>query len=140
MKQDRRDLNADPSLGRVRRRLASWLGLLLLAFNVLAAAALPARAESALAQSLMDGRIVVCTAAGLLVLDQDGRALPASDHAQFCVFCLPLLHGGVDVPATPVLADRPTFAPAALLPAGENRPWHPAAHGRVRSRAPPSLS
>lgn len=95
-----------------------WLAVLLLLFNVVFGAALPsvARAQDSLRSGSAES-LVVCTAAGMVILDQgDLPAGPATDHASLCVFCLPLMHGGV-VPSAP----SPVVAVAQ--PALEGLPW-----------------
>lgn len=128
------DMTTDSSLGRFRRVFASWLGLLLLCFNVLGASALPARAADAgpapFVQEFQADRIVVCTAAGMVVMDRDGNIVgsggTSSAHSDFCVYCLPLMHGGAQAPASvalatiAVLSESETFQPAepaAAIPA-----------------------
>ncbi|UKJ76047.1 hypothetical protein [Azospirillum brasilense] len=56
-------------------------------------------------------RIIICTAAGLVVIDREtGAPVPDDDApghdpaADFCQFCLPILHGKA---ATPVVAEPP---------------------------------
>ncbi len=108
-----------PHCGR-RRFVAAWAGLAILLLNVLAAAVLPppAAQDSAFAQSL-SGRIVICTAGGLEVVNPDGK--PVSDtpphHSGICVFCLPLLHGGFDAPAVVAALPQPVEAVGATLTA-----------------------
>lgn len=50
-------------------------------------------------QAQLDGKMVVCTAAGMVILEADGQpASPQAEAGPTCVFCLPLLHGGVKAP------------------------------------------
>jgi hypothetical protein len=77
---------------RIGRAVVAWGCLTLLAMNLLVGAALPA--QEAVAGI---GEIVICTSAGISVLDQSGT--PVTDqrrtHDTFCVFCLPLMQGGL---------------------------------------------
>lgn len=132
----------DRSLGCVRRRVAVWLGVLLVFFNVLSGAAVSARADETQpwAAALSADRIVVCTAAGMVVMDHDGNVVDhPGDTAQApCAFCFPLAHGGVDVPVTVEIAvtlGRSALSP--YLPArqdGFRAVWRGAA---APPRAPP---
>lgn len=138
------DLSNHGDLGAVRRFVVALLGLFVVTFNVVGA--LPAQAEGAnplFAQALRDDRIVICTAAGLVVMDKDGNILDTSGdgHADFCVFCLPLMHGIAKAPAlvaVDVLAPYTAFAgevPAYIPPAAK-----PARlDGASSPRAPPRV-
>jgi hypothetical protein len=101
----RSDVTTNGSGGLLRRKIASWLGLVVLAFNVLGPGAMPANAAgagtAAFAQGLNSDRIVVCTAAGMVVMDRDGNILDEEAGAAggLCVFCLPLMHGTVHAAA-----------------------------------------
>jgi hypothetical protein len=136
----RYDTSTDRRTGAVRRTVMTWLGLLLIVFNVLGTAALPARAQGL--ASAEPGHIEICTAAGIVLLDVDGSDLhPAGglQHAPLCQFCLPLAHGGASVPtAVAMPADGPCGAPQpALFSHTETqiRPAHTA--GAAAPRAPP---
>lgn len=125
-----------------RRILGAWLGLVLLAFNLVAGALVPvgARAaegpEIAFARLLEGEHMVVCTAGGLVEIDPKGGTAP--DHTAFCVFCLPLMNGSVafgpsqpPVPAEPsasavVEPPRTAIRPAAIaILAGTSSPRAP---------------
>ncbi len=128
--------------------VAVWTGLLVLAFNVLGGAVLPVRdataSPSPLARLLDNGRIVVCTATGMVVMDADGTILPddsgtvAPSHDVLCAYCLPLLHGSAAMAAglggisasppvpTVLISTDKSVAPPARLP------------GSARARAPPT--
>ena len=106
---------------------------------------MPARAadagNAAFAQALLDDRIVICTAAGMVVMDRDGNVIDtdsAGGHDNFCVFCLPLMHGGAKAPTT--LAMVVHLEPAFV---GEFSPQAPPAAkparlaGAAAPRAPP---
>lgn len=137
MRQTRRRLPGTDgtSTGWMRRSLVSWLGLALLLFNLTAGTALPVAAEGAL-PSLADGRMVVCTAAGMAVFNEDGS--PAADHDGFCVFCLPLLHAGGAAPVASVALPVPVDAAVAVLPPAPTRLAPPQRlAGGASPRAPP---
>ncbi|ALG73013.1 hypothetical protein VY88_14500 [Azospirillum thiophilum] len=126
----------------LRLRIGALCCLALLTGQALTAALLPPPAARTplFAEGLLDDRIVICTAAGLVVIDRrtgepvaaglpgDGRSDDGHDgeHAgAFCLFCLPILHGGTDMPAPvelPVPGARAvrceTPAAPATLPAG----------------------
>ncbi|MDK9720710.1 MAG: DUF2946 family protein [Rhodospirillales bacterium] len=133
--------------GRLRRDVLSWLGLVLLGMNVLTAGLFASSASqpaaAAFTQEITAGRIVICTAAGMLVLDKDGQPIPDQNGMNggiSCVFCLPLMHGGVDAPDLSLavldapLAAKPELpsAPAVILPT--RHLWH---YGAPSPRAPP---
>ena len=124
--------------GATRRRAVAWLGLVIFSFNVLASALLP---MPAMANALDDGRgaYVVCTAAGMIEFDQSGIPIDkAHDSTQICVFCLPLCHGGINVPPTFVLAEAHLLASGAILPATDNlESASPRLTGSSAPRAPP---
>lgn len=90
---------------RWRRSVAAWLGLALLTLTVFANGAMPAPAKEVttpIEQQLFGDRIVICTPGGLIVVDRDGKPVSTDDssqHASICVFCLPLMHAGIDAPA-----------------------------------------
>lgn len=115
------DTTADPACARIRRLTAAWIGLLVLVFNIAGGGLLPTRPASAaatpFAQSLTDGRIVICTATGLVVMDRDGTVISTGDQpggSDLCVFCLPMLHGTAMTAVPPVLLLR--AVPPAPLP------------------------
>ncbi len=112
-------------MGRARRGVVSWLGIVLLAFNVVAAGLLPARPADAgpapFAQDITGDRIVVCTGTGMVVMDREGHVIDTgkdAGHPDFCVFCLPLMHVNAQASAAPVLVA--VAVPA--IPAGEFAP------------------
>lgn len=103
---------------RWRRTLAAWLGLALLTLTVFANGAMPAPAKDVttpVEQQLFGDRIVICTPGGLIVVDREGAPVPTEDgdrHASICVFCLPLMHAGID---TPQAADHVPPPPAVRV-------------------------
>lgn len=117
----RYDTTADPACARIRRLTAAWIGLLVLVFNIAGGGMLPTRpasaASSPFSQGLGDGRIVICTAAGLVVMDRDGTIVATTDPSggsDLCVFCLPMLQGTAMTAVPPVLLLR--AVPPAPLP------------------------
>ncbi len=141
------DTSADRSLGRNRRVLASWLGVFLLVVNVIGAGFLPVRPADAgpapFARDIVGDDIVVCTAAGMVVMDRDGHVVDTKGgggHADLCVFCLPLMHVGAQTPAAVavIVAIMPTERPIALFgPAEPSRPAPALLVGASSPRAPP---
>lgn len=116
------------------QRLAAWLALFALLFN-LAGGLAPMAAQAAV---IDDGLHALCTSGGIMAQDDSGK--PAPEHASggvSCAFCLPLLHGA----AVPVAALQPaapvqvaTLAvPAPSAPVSKSRP----AAAPASPRAPP---
>lgn len=136
------DIRTAPRGGAVRRRCVAWLGLLLIAFNILGGAALPSRADaSPLSLAPVHDWIEVCTSAGLVVMDRDGNILPSDGGRQggvVCPFCLPLGHSGViamEPPGPPVPAAL--VSSVVVLPS-DLAAFRPVASARTASpRAPP---
>lgn len=99
--QHRYDTSTHRRLGAVRMVVA-WLSMLLIAFNVLGGAVFSARAEATpLSFAHGPDQIEICTATGIVVMDLDGNIIPVGEsqrHNPLCAFCLPLAHGGVDLP------------------------------------------
>jgi len=132
------DLSIDRARGRARIAVMSALGGFLVLFNILAAgmAEAAARAETApLAE-----QIVICTAAGMVVLDPSGKpAQNRSGGSISCPFCLPLMQGHAQAP-DPVAAWAPDRA--ALVVARDHQVER--SQGALRfcaalPRAPPVL-
>lgn len=107
----RYDLSTDPTLGAVRREVASALGVLVILLNLIAGTALAATSGNGTAPFLDEvfgDRIVICTGAGMIVLDAEGNPVRQDGVVDpMCVFCLPMMAGGADAPAPVVLADVP---------------------------------
>lgn len=96
------------------RQLVTLFCLVMLIGQMLAATQQrPASATPLFAQELFGDRIVICTSAGLVVLDRrtgqpasaddrtDGDGSSGEHATAFCLFCLPTLHGDTHAP-TPV--------------------------------------
>lgn len=130
------ELSTNAALGRGRKNLMAALGALLLIFNIFGAVALGARADARapMLSDLSGDRIVICTGAGMIVIDRDGKPVnqPSGQAQQLCPFCLPLTHGGAAPPAAVALnfcgvvarAESPAVV-ALALPAP--RLWRPSA-------------
>lgn len=105
------DLSTDPAQGAVRREIASALGMLVILFNLIAGTALAASSGNGTApflDEIFSDRIVICTGAGMIVLDADGNpVLQDGGVDPMCVYCLPMMAGNADAPAQAVLVDEP---------------------------------
>lgn len=126
-----------PSAWSAACAAARWLVLVALWLQVGLAPLMAATPTAWQAQ--LDGKMVVCTAAGMVVLEADGQpASPQSESGPSCVFCQPLLHGGIKVP--PMVAE-PLQAGGALpvlLPPDRDAVARPMlAAGPKAPRAPP---
>jgi hypothetical protein len=133
----RYDISTPPSLGSWRRGVAAWLGLVLLAFNIVAGGALQARATPLTTDS---DHIIVCTAAGLAVVDRNGTPV-TPDHAGengFCAYCLPFSHGAVITPVA-IPLPVPFVQPIPRAPLADAEPVNVARPLRLAyPRAPPA--
>ncbi|MGO8738933.1 DUF2946 domain-containing protein [Rhodoblastus sp.] len=110
------DLAIDRSRGRARREIVAALGALVVLFNILAAGLLGASAQAAGSPLLGDPSgdgIVICTGAGMIVVDHNGKPIEDKNgavHSALCPFCLPLMQGHAKAPDLAGLA----LAPVAL--------------------------
>jgi len=125
---------------KARCEIVSWAAILLLAVNVLASGILPAQPIS-LSQN---------DVAGLQAFDpeicsehspvQQPSGLPGEhdNHGLHCVFCLPLMHGGLALPDVVATVEKPVETQDRFVLATEQQQFIPA---RFRSfaapRAPP---
>lgn len=132
------DTSTDPSRGRTRRRVVSVLGLLVVLFDLVAGIVLASTEQSAAApflDEIFGDRIVICTGAGMIVLDAQG--LPVHDDGAvqpMCAFCLPLMQGGADAPTVVAFLD----APPVVEPIARVRETPPASkHAPVVSSSSP---
>lgn len=112
---------------------------MLLAANVLGGAVLPSR--SALAANLPDGAMVVCTAAGLKIIDPSGQTPPANavEQGGLCTLCLPLMHGAVTVADAAVLPAAPASLPNVLPAVATQRAPDTVLSRHAPPRAPPAI-
>ncbi len=104
------DTSTDPSRGRMRRRVVSVLGLLVVLFNLVAGTLIASSSSSAAApfvDEIFGDRIVVCTGAGMIVFDAQGNPVDDGSVDPMCVFCLPLMQGTADAPVLVALLDLP---------------------------------
>lgn len=123
-----------------RRQLTAWSGLFILTINLIAGALMPAQAAAPAGQ--LAQQAYICTAFGLKAINADdgqGDSSQAAAHAAFCVYCLPLLQGGLDAPPTPALAGLPGQPPLFLGHDGAEAIFSgpSASHNPAAPRAPP---
>ena len=143
MNTDRRNPGKRSSHGlliKARCEVVSWFAILLLAVNVLAGGALPAHPISPSANDsagLLAAAMEICYEHDPA---QQPSGLPGEhdDHGLHCVFCLPLLHGGLALPDTVATIEKPVETKGSFAFAIEQQQIFPA---RFRSfaapRAPP---
>lgn len=121
---------------RKRGILAAWLGLVVLAFN-LVATMLPMAPPSS---DLLSSRFMVCTAYGMISVAVDGqqKETPAAPDP-LCVFCLPLMHASVtETPTAPPLPPPPSSGEAVALASFVDDHLFPTLPpGAIGPRAPP---
>lgn len=108
------DLEIDHARNGAHRGLVATIGALVVLFNVLAATVLGASAQAGsplLAGSADDG-IVICTGAGMIVVDHDGKPIQGKGgpaHKALCPFCLPLMQGHAKAPDPVAIAPERAF-------------------------------
>jgi hypothetical protein len=139
------DLTIDRARGRARREIVAVLGGLLILFNVLAAGVLGASAHAAspmLGDQFSD-KVVICTGAGMIVVDHSGK--PAEDKGgdsgkTLCPFCLPLMQGHATAPDPGATAPAPVHSVVVLSRADQiARPEAKCLSSAAQPRAPPIL-
>jgi hypothetical protein len=112
------DLSTDRALGRLRREVVSALGVLIVAFNLFAGMLVASTSAAGLAPYLEESfgeRIVICTGAGMIVLDAEGNPVRRDDGIDaVCAFCLPMVGGIADGPPLVALLDAPAMVEPAL--------------------------
>jgi hypothetical protein len=142
MRQITSHINAPLPTWRLRRAFLTWLCLLCLFLNVLGGALL-SRPDSAKLLGEANGLYQICTAGGLIEIDADGKRAPAESTghgSDICIFCLPLVHGGIDAPTLFVVADAELLASGAIFPeAPSQAPALIHTSGASGPRAPPIL-
>lgn len=115
----------------------AWLGILLVAFNLLAGSV----GQTAGAPTAADGLIAVCTVGGMRMVDPAAAPgdtqVPAADG--LCVFCLPLVHAGSAAVADEFSPMPPPVKAVALAPFSvHDAPMATRRHSPHASRAPPA--
>jgi hypothetical protein len=137
------DTSTDPSRGRMRRRVVSMLGLLVILFNLVAGTLVASTSQSAAAPFLDEvfgDRIVVCTGSGMIVLDAQGNPVHDGAVDPMCVFCLPLMQGSADAPALVALVDVPeTIDPIIRVPEATAVPLRTPVVSSSSPRGPPRV-
>jgi len=112
------DLTIDRARGRARCEVVGALGAFILFFNVLAATLLGASAHagSPMLGDLNGDQIVICTGAGMIVVDHNGKPVEqkSGEAAALCPFCVPLMQGCAS-PPTPVVAAAVPAADKVLV-------------------------
>jgi len=107
----------------LRRQIAAWLAAVAILLNFAAEASLrasPVEIDPTLS-SVAGDTFVICTAAGKLVVDRDGRPAPKQEgghlghNGPHCVFCLPLMQGALVAQSFAGL-DFARIAPRAIRP------------------------
>jgi hypothetical protein len=139
------DLEIDRSRGRARREIVAAVGALVVLFNILAAVLLGSLAQAAasplLGDSASDG-VVICTGAGMVLVDHQGKPIEhkgGAVHPALCPFCLPLMQGHAKAPDPAGLAPAPVarrFAP--LHESGIALALSARVFPSARPRAPPT--
>lgn len=130
-------------LKKARREVVSWAAILLLAVNVLASGALPAQPislSSDNAVGLLAQAMEICSDHGV---DQQSSGQPSNHdgHGLHCVFCLPLLHGGLALPDGVAAVEKPAEAKGRAVFVGEQQHFVPARFlSSISPRAPPFLT
>jgi hypothetical protein len=130
--------DTDPSmLGNARQMCVSWFAVVLLAVNVLASGILPVGRTTADPLAALAQAMEYCSS------HDDGQGggsqshgFPddSGHHAVHCVFCLPLLHGGIALPQSASLLEKPIESARLFAFAAERLHFVPA---RFPSSAPP---
>lgn len=143
---DRRhyDTSFDPSRGRMRRRVVSALGLFVILFNLVAGTLIASTTSGAAApfvDEIFGDRIVVCTGAGMIVLDAQGNPVHDDTGAQpMCVFCLPLVQGAADAPVVVALLEAPVaFEAVTPFPETARAPIPAPISATASPRGPPRV-
>lgn len=136
------DTSTDPSRGGIRREVASALGMLVVLFNLIAGTALAASSANGTApflDEIFGDRIVICTGAGMIVLDAAGHPISSETGVDpMCVYCLPMVAGSADAPGLTVLVDAPLRAePDHRLVVDAEHVAEPPAVASTSPRGPP---
>lgn len=108
LRRKRYDLAIDNAAHHARRKVVAFVGILIVLFNIVGGfgKGLAGDNTSPTLADLTGDFIVICTGAGMIVVDRDGKPVDPGSHGipEICPFCLPLAHGAVAAPAAPVLS------------------------------------
>lgn len=127
---------------RFRRRVVSWTGLFLLSFNILAGVFVP---QPSFAKLLGgdEGHYLICTAIGLIEIDENGKQVSSDQSAagvDLCVYCFPLMNGAADTPQSFTVAEAQLLASGTILPVCDSQQsLSPRLSWAAGPRAPPTL-
>jgi hypothetical protein len=125
---------------RCGRLCLSWLLWVALVVQILAAATASGTATArTLSAGLDDDRMVICTAAGMVVLDQNGTIPAEPGMSGMCIFCLPLLHAGLTTPDIATAEPVHHFARAEPFARGSVAHSPLPVHDHTAPRAPPTV-
>jgi hypothetical protein len=125
---------------KARREMVSWFAILLLAVNILASGTLPAHPISSFSNvstELLASAMEICAKHGPV---QQSSDLPGEhdDHGLHCVFCLPLMHGGLALPDTVATIEKPVETKGSFAFASERQQIIPVRFRSIAApRAPP---
>lgn len=133
--------HASTLLSARRGRLClSWLLWVALVVQILAATTASGTATArTLSAGLDNGRMVICTAAGMVVLDQNGTIPTETGMSGMCLFCLPLLHAGPTAPDMATAEPVHHFAGAEPFADGNVAHAPQPVHDHTAPRAPPAV-
>ena len=145
-RRKRYDTRLDRALGRARREVASALGVVIVAFNIIAGIGLgaSAKADSPMFADILGDHIVICTAFGMVVIDHEGRQLSSQaphtspDHlGPQCIYCLPLMQGNLVTPSPQYATIEREARAAPLFESASAQPAHLFRPLTLRARGPP---
>lgn len=141
------DTATDSSSGLIRRLVVAWLGVVLLVFNLAASGgSLLGPADTAqtpfpTSVDISATHVTICTTAGMVEIDGDGKPLPSPSHGGICVFCLPLMHSGAIAAVAEISVRHPSaFDTDVALPDDYGLPVLRQALNPHSARAPPALT
>ncbi len=137
------DLATDHAAGRAWREAVALIGGLIILFNIAAglAAGLAVRDASPMLAELDGEHFVICTGAGMIVVDRDGKPTEQKRGGapQLCPYCVPLMQGCADAPAAVALAAEPVAGqPVETPPYEVFQPRLPRLIAAAQPRAPPA--
>ena len=141
------DTTVDVMRGELRRKLAALFCSISVALSVFCGIALSIGPHHANleARALENGWNIICSAAGLIVVDAYGNRVPDDQTGQVgsgaqCVFCLPLMHGDVALAAPTVISAPEQVLQLRRLPPPITRVQPRIQFSKAWPRAPPPVS